>query len=96
MWPIPTVAALRLMLQELPDAYELMPNGIGNLSVWRPTATSRYYIGYIDLATCEVHLKPDGKPGDTDIPGSADNNFIGSSGDVTYVDESTFETNKLC
>ena len=70
-WHGPTVATLRnlLLKAELPDEWELWPNQWGNFAIYqmgesiqRPGEEMRWYIGYIDLHTGEVHVKPGVRP----------------------------------
>lgn len=81
LWTMTTVGDLRECLSELPDSYELIPNGLGNLAVFEwgeskygPEGT-RWYIGYIDIAKNRVYLKPKSRSGDS--PGYEEQSFTG-------------------
>jgi len=77
-----TVGELRTALSDpaLLDEYELMANSVGNLAVseWGKSSShpdgSRYYIGYVDMANGEVHIKPGSRTGD-ERPGHPEQNM---------------------
>jgi hypothetical protein len=64
-WQITSVGDLRALLNrlEIPDDWEIWPNKLGNLALFQtttrhPDGFMRYYVGYIDMATMQVKLKP--------------------------------------
>jgi hypothetical protein len=99
-WLISNVGMLRDLLTkaEIPDHWEIMPNGIGNLALcepeWRGDHWTRWYIGYIDMATGEMFVNPGACEKD-DRPGYPDQCPWGPE-DVgpIYVERSDFETNQ--
>jgi len=71
------------------DDWELTPNTRGNLAVFEfgPTADgqreTRWYIGFVNMVTGEIHVTPGARPGD-DRPGDPQENPV--CGDIVYVD----------
>lgn len=87
IWTLITVGQLREILNsaEIPDSFELMPNGVGNIAICE--GDGRQYIGFIDMATGEVHMRrgarhDDGLP----TPGRPDQVPWNDPG-PTYVDD---------
>ena len=82
------VASLRRALREIPDDWEIFPNTQGNLALCEPGLTTdgqretRWYVGYIDMATGDVHVQPGARKGDMP-PGDPEQ--VPWKGDVIYL-----------
>lgn len=101
LFVLTTVGDLRKMIEELPDGLELLPNGIGNLAIYRPADPPlyRFYVGYIDLALNGVHMLA-GSQGEKPwerAPGYLENAFGSPTSPTasTTVYESDHETNQV-
>lgn len=91
-WGFTTVGELIRALQkaEVPADYELYPTASGNLAICEPgrhgDQETRWYVGYLDLATGEVQYRPGARPDDGQpIPGAATENPFREPVGVVYV-----------
>ncbi len=51
-----TAGKLKAVLADMPDDYELIMNGLGNITVYGPPGESSYK-GYIDFGQAEEFIK---------------------------------------